>query len=84
MAMRTTLTLDDEVAARLDRLRKVRGLGLKQAVNEALRAGLEAVEAGPRARRRVFRQETFRMEPFVVDLDDIGQALARAEGEAFR
>ncbi len=38
--MRTTLTLDDDVAAALERLRRSRRIGLKRLVNEALRRGL--------------------------------------------
>lgn len=82
--MRTTLTLEDEVAVRLERLMKARGLGLKQAVNEVLRSGLAAIDEGTRTPRPLFRQTTFRMEPLVGDLDDIGEVLARAEGEAYR
>jgi hypothetical protein len=40
--MRTTLTLDDDVAAALARRRSERGTGLRQEVNELLRAGLAA------------------------------------------
>lgn len=40
--MRTTLTLDDDVAAALARRRAERGTGLRQEVNDLLRAGLEA------------------------------------------
>jgi hypothetical protein len=39
--MRTTLTLDDDVAAMLQQLRKARGDNFKALVNEALRAGLK-------------------------------------------
>ena len=39
--MRTTLTLDDDVAAILERLRKCRDATLKNLVNEALRRVLE-------------------------------------------
>jgi plasmid stability protein len=42
--MRTTLTLDDDVAAALLRRRAARGTPLRDEVNELLRAGLEAVE----------------------------------------
>ena len=38
--MRTTLTLDDDVAAQLRRLARETGRPFKQVVNEALRAGL--------------------------------------------
>lgn len=40
--MRTTLTLDDDVAAALLRRRAERGRGLRVEVNELLRAGLAA------------------------------------------
>jgi len=40
--MRTTLTLDDDVAAALVRRRAERGTGLRREVNDLLRAGLAA------------------------------------------
>lgn len=42
--MRTTLTLDDDVTAALERRRADRGTGLRQEVNDLLRAGLAAVD----------------------------------------
>ncbi len=47
--MRTTLTLDDDVAAALARRRAERGTGLRREVNELLRAGL-AASSRPAAR----------------------------------
>lgn len=38
--MRTTLALDDHVAAAVEQLRRERGLGLSEAVNQLVRAGL--------------------------------------------
>jgi ribbon-helix-helix CopG family protein len=35
--MRTTLTIDDDVAAQLERLRRERDVTLKDIINEALR-----------------------------------------------
>src|SRR4051794_32418857 len=40
--MRTTVTLADDVAAAVDRLRREEGLGLSEAVNKLARAGLTA------------------------------------------
>jgi hypothetical protein len=83
--MRTTLTLDPDVAAGLERLRAAHGLSLKAAVNEALRHGLVALEA-PAARSRA----PYRIRPwsggrlFAESLDDVSEALAAAEGEDFR
>ncbi len=47
--MRTTLTLDADVAATLKRVQAKAGLTLKEAVNEAMRRGLGAME-GPEAK----------------------------------
>lgn len=38
--MRTTLTLDDEVSAAIERIRRDEGLGLSEAVNRLAKAGL--------------------------------------------
>lgn len=38
--MRTTLTLDDDVAAMLEQVRKKQKISLKAAINTALRQGL--------------------------------------------
>jgi hypothetical protein len=40
--MRTTVNLDDDVASGVAKLRRERGLGLSEAVNELARAGLAA------------------------------------------
>lgn len=40
--MRTTLTLDDDVASLVRRLMSERGISFKDAVNQAIRAGLTA------------------------------------------
>ncbi len=82
--MRTTLTLDDDVAARLESLMRTRRTGLKQAVNEVLRAGLEQIERRASSTRKPFRQKTFSLEPRLPDLDNVAEVLARAEGEAWR
>jgi hypothetical protein len=84
MGMRTTLSLDDDVAALLRRALKRRGATLKGVVNEALRHGLPALERPPAARK------PYRIEPWhggiprVPNLDDIGEILAAVEGEDHR
>ncbi len=79
--MRTTLTLEADVAAQLERLRKSRKTTLKQLVNEALRAGLRQM-AAPRARRRPYRTPAADLGRCLVDsLDNIAEVLAIAEGE---
>jgi hypothetical protein len=52
--MRTTLTLDDDVAAKLQELAERRRTSFKQTVNEVLRRGLAAQERRrPRAPVRI-------------------------------
>jgi hypothetical protein len=82
--MRTTLTLDDDVAAVLERLRKSRNASLKDLVNEALRRGLKDLT------RRTKRRERFQTRSVALgrlrigSLDNIAEALAVAEGEAYK
>ena len=42
--MRTTVTLDDDLAIRLERYRTQHGESFKQALNEAVRVGLAELE----------------------------------------
>lgn len=51
--MRTTLNLDDDVAAEVARIRKQEGIGLSEALNRLARRALAAREIAPE-----FRQET--------------------------
>lgn len=54
--MRTTVTLDPDVWARLQELARQRGVSFKAAINSALRAGL-ALDADA-GRRRPYRETT--------------------------
>ncbi|MEZ5316221.1 MAG: ribbon-helix-helix protein, CopG family [Vicinamibacterales bacterium] len=82
--MRTTLTLDDDVATRLDRLVRKRRQPLKVVVNEALREGLSILDRPP-ARTGAFRTEGFDLGPSLVgSLDNVAEVLARVEGETHR
>ena len=79
--MRTTLTLDDDVAAKLKSACRERDVPFKQVVNEALRLGLDGMK------RPVAKRERFIIEPwdlgecFLPDLDDIESVLNYAEGD---
>ena len=55
--MRTTVTLDPDVDALLKQAMRERGLPFKQALNEALRAGLLRRESSTEP----FRQRTFQL-----------------------
>ena len=81
--MRTTLTLDDDVARLLERARKRRGVTLKQLVNEALREGLARLEA-PRTPRKRHATKAVSLGRCLLDnVDDVAEALASADGERF-
>ena len=73
--MRTTLTLDDDTAALLQRRMRERGISFKQAVNEAIRAGL-AGDDPP-----TFRTETASMGRSRVPLDRALQVAAELEDD---
>ena len=82
--MKTTLTLEDDVAATLERLRKARDASLKDLVNEALRIGLKQMCARPR-KRKPFRTRAVSLGKCLIgSIDNIPNALAAAEGESFR
>jgi hypothetical protein len=46
--MRTTVTLDPDTRLLVERVMRERGLSFKEAVNEAIRAGLRPAERGDR------------------------------------
>jgi hypothetical protein len=76
--MRTTVVLEDDVAAAVARLRQERSLGLSEAVNELVRAGLRAKEA-PRS-----LVERPRPMGALVDVTNIAEALDALEGPGHR
>ena len=82
--MRTTLTLDDDVAALLERYRKANGLGLKDAVNSALRQGLREVLVPPKARKPYRTPSTSLGGCLLPNLDNISEVLATIEGEHYK
>jgi hypothetical protein len=79
--VRTTLTLDRDVAEALAREMRRTGRGLKAAVNDALRRGLRLTGPAPRPPR-------FRVEPHAfgvkagVDLDRMNQLVDELDAES--
>jgi hypothetical protein len=81
--MRTTLTLDPDVESLLKRSLKAEHLSLKETVNRALREGLTRLAAPPPT--TTFRTRTADLGHCRLNrIDDVAEALALAEGEAFR
>jgi len=72
------VTLDDDVAAAIDRLRRERGVGLSDAINDLIRAGLRT-----KLQRRKFRQRT-RAIGLRIDVANVAEALEQLEGPAAR
>jgi Arc/MetJ family transcription regulator len=82
--MRTTLTLDDDVAVLLEKVRKAQGLSLKKAVNIALRTGLRELTTPDRRLRRFRTSKADLGRCLIGGLDDVAGALAIGEGESFK
>lgn len=76
--MRTTLSLDDDVAAAVQRLREERHIGLSEAINELIRAGLAAP-----ARHTEFRQQTANLG-LRIDVSSVADALEHLDGPEAR
>jgi hypothetical protein len=77
--MRTTLSLDDDVAAQLSAWQAKQKLTFKEAVNTALRRGLN--ELSPKARQH-FQTEPIDMGPCrLPSIDKVWEVLAEADLE---
>jgi hypothetical protein len=82
--MRTTLTLDDDVAAKLKVESRRAGRPFREIVNETLRRGLAS-------RRLTSRRQPFRIETRDLgnlkpglSLDNVADLIEQVEGSAFR
>lgn len=79
--MRTTVTLDRDVAARLKGLRKRRDQTFKAVVNTALRAGLDCLEAPAKKPAKSYVLHPVSLGPRLPHLDNIAEVLAAIEDE---
>ena len=80
--MRTTLTIDEDVAAQIESVRRESGRTLKDIINDALRRGLRDMQIRPQPRKS-FRTQSYDRGPDLVDIDNVAEAIAHAEGEDF-
>lgn len=69
VSMRTTLKLDDDVAAEAERLKRAEGIGLSEAINRLARAGMVQ-----RKDRAVFVNRSAPIG-LKVDVSNIGEVL---------
>jgi len=82
--MRTTLTLEDDVAKLLLHVRQSKRASLKAIVNEALRHGLSRMTSPAGPRRRFETKSVSLGDCLIGNVDDVAEALAVVEGETFR
>jgi hypothetical protein len=76
--MRTTVTFDQDVAAAIEKLRRQRSIGLSEAANELIRAGLRTKAPAHR-----FRQRSG-MLGLRIDVTNVAEALEQLEGPVAR
>ena len=79
--MRTTLSLDDDVAKLLEQVRKTKNASQKEIVNQALREGL--AQLSHPASRKPFKMTTVDLgECYFPNLDNIWEVIADVEGDS--
>ena len=78
------MTLEDDVAAALERLRRMRNASLKDLINEALRRGLKDMSNRTKRRERLRTRSVALGQLRIAGVDNIGEALAVAQGEAHK
>ena len=77
--MRTTITLEDDVAASLKRLAKARRLKFGALVNHVLREGIKGM-TGPVRTRKTFQTRSVDLRPCrIANVDNVAEVLAIAE-----
>jgi hypothetical protein len=79
--MRTTLTLEEDVAVKVRQEMRRTGKGLKAVVNGALRLGLGTSRRSPRAKHFQVRAHAFGFKPG-IDLDRLNQLVDELDVEA--
>ena len=79
--MRTTLTIDDDVAAALERLRRAEDKSLKEVVNRTLRRGLDQLNTPPKKRKPFRTRSVLLGRCLIGDIVSVSKAIALGEGE---
>jgi hypothetical protein len=80
--MRTTLTLDDDLAGLLKQRARELGIPFKEAVNQIIRAGIGEATATQSHPAPKTISHSFGFRPG-IDLDKLGQLADELEAEAF-
>ena len=82
--MRTTLSLDPDIAAQLEQLRARGDRSFRQLVNDALRVGLAHLDRERAAPRGPYTRGVSLGAPRLPAVDDVSETLAITEGEHSR
>ena len=82
--MRTTLTIEDDVAKLLENVRRARNSSLKVIINDALRKGLRDMTKPPRRGKPYETRSVSLGRCKLANLDDISEVIAVAEGDTFK
>ena len=81
--MRTTLTIDDDVAFKLKAEMRRKGATLKETVNRLLRLGLQTPGGSKRRQFRVQARDLGRLRAG-LNLDSVGDVIEQLEGPTYR
>jgi hypothetical protein len=76
--MRTTVTLDDDVAAAVGRVRRERGVGVSEALNQLARAGMTVKRP-----RQPYKHRSTKLS-LSVDIANVAEALEQLDGPGAR
>lgn len=82
--MRTTITLDPDVAAQLEQLRWTDDRSFKQVINDLLRLGLAHRDDSSSPGTGPYTRVVSLGKPLLADIDDVSEVLAIIEGENHR
>lgn len=77
--MRTTLTIDDDIAIRLTELQKSKGISFKHAVNLLLRKGLTAEEKPQKVKPFKVKARSLGKPLIDVNLDKISEVMDKLD-----
>lgn len=83
--MRTTLTLDDDIAVQIKQLREERKMSLRDAVNVSMRMGLNLMINPAHSRKKTYKTPVFHATRVLLGgMTSTAEMLAVAEGEDHR
>jgi len=83
MSIRTTVTLDDDVVARVKRESQARGASFRDTLNDLLRVAMLGIDNSPRRRQLEIKPAHMGHRPG-LNYDDVESLLEYGEGDQHR